>query len=120
VDRQPGTPFRVAHDRGAELGVIRQPGVVGRSAEQGHEQQPLLGGDCEIVMVSEHLLIASVAFGVDGWAAHHLHPPIGHMCAMLLADAPAEHRGDLGSLELDEVIEPRRPIGHSRRRTDWS
>ena len=37
-------PLCIAQDRGAKLGVIVEPGVVGRAAEQSHELESLLGG----------------------------------------------------------------------------
>jgi hypothetical protein len=42
VERQASTPFCVAHDRRPELWIGRQPHVVGRAAEQGHEREALL------------------------------------------------------------------------------
>jgi len=98
VHRQPRASFRVAHDRGAELGVARESNVVGCSAEQRPDRQPLLPSDPEVMMAGEHVLMASVALGVGGRAAHHFHPSVRHMSAMLLADAPAEHCSDIRSM----------------------
>ncbi len=54
VLRQPGAPLEVADQRGPELRVVRQRGVVGGQAHQRREPEPLLGGDPQVPVMGEH------------------------------------------------------------------
>jgi ribosomal protein S18 acetylase RimI-like enzyme len=105
---QPGSPLGVADDRGAELRICRQAGVVGGAAEQGDEAQALLGGDVEADVPAEHVLVAAALVGVLAGPAHDLAPPSGRGPPVLGTDPTAEH-GPEEVVALDEVIEHVQP-----------
>ena len=50
VHGQSRTPFGIAHDGGAELGISGKPSVVGCAAEERDERQTLLSGDSEVMV----------------------------------------------------------------------
>ena len=100
----PGPPLEVADQRGPELGIAGQPGVVGREAHQRGEAEPLLGGDPEPAVVREHRLVPAELVGVRRGTAEDLDPPGGDVGTVLLA---ALRRGRSGQqvVALDPVVE---------------
>ncbi len=104
VHREPGAPFEVADERGPELGIAGQVGVVGGEAHQGGKPEPLLGGDGEVEVVGQHGVVPTARFGVGRGAAEDLAPPFGHMLAVFLAHA-AGKQGRQQVVTFDPVIE---------------
>jgi len=108
---QSRTPFGIAHDDGAELGISGKPSVVGGAAEERDERQTLLSGDSEVMVSGKHVFIPPLVLGVELGSTHHLRPPFDDMRAVLVAYSTAEHRCDIWSLHLNEVIKPVEPSG---------
>jgi len=99
-----GAPFGVAHQSGTTLRVRRYTGRVGSAAQQTDETQPLFTVDRQTTMPGLHVFVAAVLSRVGVGAAHHLAPPVGHMCTMLLGDSPTEE-GSQELIGLDQVVE---------------
>jgi hypothetical protein len=84
---QPGPPLEIGNQRGAELGVVGQAGVVGGCTHERREAKPVLGRNTETAVLGQHVLVAAKLFGVPSWPAKDLAPPSDHVVAMLGADS---------------------------------
>jgi len=104
VHGQPGAPFQVADQRGAELRVGGQVRVVSGQAHQRGEPESLVGGDAHVAVVGEHGRVAAEPLGVPGRAAEHLAPPGGDVLAVGRTYTTGEQRAEQ-VVALNPVIE---------------
>jgi len=74
----------------------------------------LLGGDREVVVAGQHLLIAAALLGVCGRAAHDLGPPVGDVLAVVCGDGATEQGANAGGFGFDEVVEAVKPARETR------
>src|SRR4051794_1189192 len=91
--REPGAPLDVGQERRAELGVGRELGVAGRERNQGQPAEALLLGDREVIVLVQHVRVATVALGVVGRPAEDLGQPRGHVLGVVLRHV-REQRAD--------------------------
>ena len=54
AERQPGSPFEIGDEHGAELGVCKHLGVVSGHVHQGREPEPLLVRDADTDVLVQH------------------------------------------------------------------
>jgi hypothetical protein len=69
VEREAGCPLDVPDERGSELGIVGQLGVVGGQGHEAREPEALFQRDRQIAVVTEH------AFVPPRWSVHVVGPP---------------------------------------------